>query len=330
MGARRSRHIASGRWALAHVAAPQTASRSTVACSYAQAVEEKWRQLAEAVARELFGETPPVVHIPSDESHTFELPLAEREPRIVKFDTGEGFVAREQAALPALRARGFVEFSKIEFTQADCELDGVLFNVMPKASHVPLDELWLRDRTLARDVVARTGDFLRRVAVVPWETCPAAVSPSQRAVEFPRWFGQWWMPLRGLDDGVDEVIDAALAMMSEPPGGFGGWAGGAVLSDGIEFTVIDWATIGAFWPMCDLASRMGFDGVGEAASHELDGVLIDAYTDGQGLSARDAAELSRWLAVWALFHAGGLARSHSNGPLESALLAKRLWRIGIA
>jgi hypothetical protein len=289
-------------------------------------VDEKWQRLAEAVARELFSDTSPVLHIPSDESHTFELRLARRAPRIVKFDTGEGFVAREQQALPALRDRGFVEFPEIEFTQADGPFDDVVFNVMPKAPHVPFDDLWRTDRTAASDVVARTGDFLRRLAIVPWETCPAAVSPSQRAVEFPGWFRRWWEPVRDLDHDVSEVIDAALAMMSVPPAGFGGWSGGAVLSDGITFTAIDWATIGAFWPMCDLAARMGFEGVGEAASQELDRVLVDAYTDGAGLDDMDASELSRWLAVWALFKAGALVRSQSDGGLESALQATRLWR----
>ena len=293
--------------------------------SYDRLVDEKWRRLAEAVARELFGDTSPAVYIPSDESHTFELPLAGRAPRIVKFDAGEGFVAREQEALPALRDRGFVEFPEIEFTQADCQLDDVVFNVMPKTPHVPLHELWHTDPSVARDVVARTGDFLRRLATVPWESCPAAVSPSQRATEFPGWFRRWWEPLRGLDEDVDVVIDAALAMMSAPPAGFGGWAGGAVLSDGTTFTVIDWATIGAFWPLCDLASRMGFEGVSEAASRELERVLVDAYTAGAGLEDREASELSRWLAVWALFHAGAVARTQSDGGRESALLARRLW-----
>ena len=288
-------------------------------------MDEKWQRFAETVARELFSDTSPVLHIPSDESHTFELRLARRAPRIVKFDTGEGFVAREQEALPALRDRGFVEFPEIEFTQADCQLDGVVFNVMPKAPHVPFNDLWHRDPRAARDIVARTGDFLRRLATVPWETCPAAVSPSQRAIEFPGWFSRWWEPLRDFNTDISEVIDEALSMMSAPPAGFGGWSGGAVLSDGVTFTAIDWAGIGAFWPMCDLASRMGFEGVGEAASDELDRVLVDAYSDGAGLEDQDAAELSRWLAVWALFHAGALTRSQNDRDLESALQATRLW-----
>ena len=288
-----------------------------------------WRARATRVGRALFGADPTVVYIPSDESYTFELSWADRAARIVKFDTGEGFVEREQHALPFLRARGFPEFPEIEHTQADIEVDDAVFNVMPKAPSVPLDELWSADPGLVRNVASRTGDFLRRLAVVPWETCPRAVSPVERAISFPDWFDRWWAPLREtISVDVDGVIDAAIAMMRVPPAGFGGWAGGAVLTDGTSFTAIDWASIGAFWPICDLASRTGFDEVGEASVGELDAVLIDAYTQGEGLTEEQASELSKWYAVWALFHAGGLSRAGDPAAAQSALAAVRCWAEG--
>lgn len=255
-----------------------------------------------------------LVPIPSDESHVYRLVLGDRLPRIVKVDRdGWNVVAREQVAFPALRAQGLVEFPDVEFTQADVADTAATFMVMPETKSIPAEELWRTDR--APRVVAHTGDFLRRLGEVTWQSIPGARSPEAASRDIGRWFRDWFAPLLAAPwwtAAAQDVVDERLRSIDVTPTQFGGWQFGQLLTDGgdDEFTVVDWTNLGAYWSLNDVASTIASLGdYHPKASATLGPVLLSAYTGGSSLSGNQQAELALWQAKWLLFSAAGRLRT---------------------
>jgi hypothetical protein len=180
------------------------------------------------------------------------------------------------------------------------------FVVMPKTPSRPLPDLWIEDRRLAIWAVERIGDFLRRLAAVPWTEIPGVVRPDEAVVGFRGWFETYFSPL--LEDPalptadrrrIGEVLDA----MAEPPTAFGGWQFAQILTDGrTTFTAIDWGNLGAFWPLHDLAAAIcSLDMFGPDAPPVLRKPLLDAFTGGAGLGSTDLELLQQWLDLWEFF-----------------------------
>jgi hypothetical protein len=254
--------------------------------------------------------------IPSDESDVFELDPGDGSTRrIVKIERPDMWcVRREIQAFPALRARGFSEFPEVEWS-ADDLLDAHLpFLVTPKAASRPLPELWTEDRRLAMWTTERIGDFLHRLAVVPWIEIPGVVRPDERVGTFSGWFASFFAPLihhPTLSDSDRYRIDEVLDAMTKPPTAFGGWQFAQVLTDGKSaFTAIDWGNLGAYWPLHDLAAAIcSLDNFGPDAPPLLREPLLDAFTGGTRLDSEQDELLQQWLDLWEFF--GRAAELHN-------------------
>jgi Ser/Thr protein kinase RdoA (MazF antagonist) len=288
-------------------------------------------RLVERIAHRLYGTTASWEPIPSDETYVFRLELDGLAPRIVKIDRSDGWIVRrEQLAFPALRTRGFPEFPEVEFTQGDLPDATADFFVMPETPARRLSDLWAENRDLACWTVNRTGDFLRRLAGVPWNEIPGVASPSEQSRGFTTWFYNWLHPLvvdPTTRDAAARAMSRIMQALQREPTGFGGWQFAQVLTDGrTTFTAVDWTNIGAYWPLSDLASTIAaLNDYGADAATTLEPVLLDAYTGGNGLSDPDAHELRVWQAKWCLFSASGALRESDHGAAkEHVELAARL------
>jgi hypothetical protein len=287
--------------------------------------------LVEQIAHRLYGTTATWERIPSDETYVYRLRLDGFAARIVKVDRGDGWIVRrEQLAFPALRARGFPEFPEVEFTQADLPDATADFFVMPETPARDLADLWAEDPSLACWTVSQTGDFLRRLAPVPWHEIPGVASPTEQSSAFSAWFENWLHPLTvdpATRDAAARPINRIMRALSCEPAGFGGWQFAQILTDGrTTFTAIDWTNIGAYWPLSDLASAIAaLNDYGDDAANLLEPVLLDAYTNGNGLSFTDTPELRVWQAKWRLFSASGALRASDRGAARAHVeIAARL------
>lgn len=296
--------------------------------SDARAAPERAELLAH-IARRLYGTTGVAEWIPSHEADVFRFSFEGLAPRIVKIDRGDDWVVRrEQLAFPALRARGFVEFPEVEFTQADLPGVAVDFMVMPETSSRPLADLWHQDHALAIWTVSRTGDFLRRLATVPWQDIPGVASPAQQCHGFGAWFENWFRPLTidpATRDASAEPISLVMNAMRREPAGFGGWQFAQVVTDGCAtFTAIDWTNIGAYWPLNDLASTIAaLSDYGDDAPAVLRPILLNAYTNGHGLNDEESHELGMWQAKWRLFSGAGALRDGDRSTADQCVQAAR-------
>lgn len=123
-----------------------------------------YRHLIDVVAARLYGAAPDASWIPSDEADVFRLNWRDRrQARILKIQRPEmGWVVwREQALIPALRARGFSEVPVVEHTQDDLKGIDVIFMIMLAAPSVDLAAAYRQSPRQLADAFARLGDFLR-------------------------------------------------------------------------------------------------------------------------------------------------------------------------
>jgi hypothetical protein len=212
-------------------------------------------------------------HLPSDEADVHR--LGEFIVKVERFDTP--LVAREALALPALRARGFVELPDVILTHDDFD-HPTAFTVMRAAPGGPLVDL-SPDRRI--DVVERVADVLRRLAVVDWRSVPGAWSPADKQSSYRAWMTRW---IGGDDD--------ALVVLDQRPDGFGGWQFAQLLADEHgALTMIDWGAVGAHWPVSDVVTTL-------ASLDEVDPALRRVFLDAYG--PVDADEMAAWERYWAL------------------------------
>jgi hypothetical protein len=244
------------------------------------------------ISRTFYARDAHIDWIPSDEADVFRLRFDDLDPpRILKIERSDRWVVRrEQVAFPRLRTLGFGEFPEVEHTQADWREEGPSFMVMPETRSRPLHRLWDEDRSVAVGVVRRMGSFLARLSSVDWREIPGVVSPALRCQSYVHWYTEWLRPLRdrpSMRGPAERAMAKALDMLAEEPGGFGGWQGAQILTDGhTTFTAIDWPNIGAHWPLEDVAGAIvSLTNFGPDAPEVLRPALLDSWTSGRGLAA---------------------------------------------
>lgn len=279
------------------------------------------------VATRLYGDPSGVEWVPSDEADVFRLHWpGVRVSRILKIQRPERswVVWREQALLPALRARGFMEVPVVEHTQEDLPGCEATFMTMPMSPSVPLHEVFEAHPDRAADLVERLGGFLRRLGGQQLAGLPRLASPADNK------HGRARMgPVKVLlahpwarDEELTRLLRQTADVLGSLPGYFGiGGHGTGLLYDGIhEFIVIDWGSAGPVWEMYDLASAIGLLAVfGPQATTTLIPPLLAGYRPGGRLSRAELHELRMLLLTWVWYASAAAAGAGCREDFDRAL-----------
>jgi hypothetical protein len=279
------------------------------------------------VADRFYGGPCDAEWVPSDEADVFRLHWPDgRASRILKIQRPEmsWVVWREQALLPALRARGLTEVPLVEHTQEDLPGCAATFMTMPMSPSVRLDEVFAAHPDRAADLVERLGGFLRRLGAQPLAGMPRISSPEDND------HGRAWMGSVDVllahpwarDEPLTRLLRQTAEVLGSLPGCFGiGGHGIGLLYDGTrEFTVVDWAGAGPVWPMYDLASAIGLLEVfGPRATTTLIPPLLAGYRPGGRLSGAELHELRMLLLIWVWFASGLAVQAGSREHFDRAI-----------